>query len=58
VWILSWIIMLAVAFMASPMVPFGYRITNFTAILPLMTQAGCHFLYPIVLNPWLLLFQF
>jgi hypothetical protein len=26
--------------------------TNFTCILPIMTQACCHFLYPIVLNPW------
>lgn len=25
VWILSWVIMLAVAFMASPLVPAGYR---------------------------------
>ncbi|GFZ49140.1 hypothetical protein JCM24511_06890 [Saitozyma sp. JCM 24511] len=58
VWILSWIIMAAVAVMASPAVPIGYRITNFTCILPIMVQAGCHFLYPIVLNPWLLLFQF
>ncbi|KAK4689771.1 hypothetical protein P7C73_g329, partial [Tremellales sp. Uapishka_1] len=58
VWILSWVIILGCAIMASPLVPLGYRITNFTAILPIMTQACCHFLYPVVLNPWLLLFQF
>ncbi|EIW68700.1 hypothetical protein TREMEDRAFT_31854 [Tremella mesenterica DSM 1558] len=52
VWILSWIQILGVAFMASSLVPVGYRITNFTAILPLMAQSACHFLYPIVLNPW------
>ncbi|WVQ97801.1 hypothetical protein IAU59_004916 [Kwoniella sp. CBS 9459] len=58
IWIVSWVIILGVAFMASPLVPVGYRITNFTCILPIMSQACCHFLYPIVLNPWLLLFQF
>ncbi|KAK1926386.1 glycosyl transferase family group 2-domain-containing protein [Papiliotrema laurentii] len=58
IWIVSWVIILGVAIMASPVVPVGYRITNFTCILPIMTQACCHFLYPIVLNPWLLLFQF
>nr|ACZ81467.1 Ncp1 [Kwoniella heveanensis] len=58
IWIVSWVIILGVAFMASPLVPLGYRITNFTCILPIMSQACCHFLYPIVLNPWLLLFQF
>ncbi|WWD22045.1 hypothetical protein CI109_106533 [Kwoniella shandongensis] len=58
IWIVSWIMILGVAMMASPVVPIGYRITNFTCILPLMAQACCHFLYPIVLNPWLLLFQF
>ncbi|WVR04424.1 hypothetical protein IAU60_001426 [Kwoniella sp. DSM 27419] len=58
IWIVSWVLILGVAFMASPLVPVGYRITNFTCILPLMAQACCHFLYPIVLNPWLLLFQF
>ncbi|WVW78745.1 hypothetical protein I302_100705 [Kwoniella bestiolae CBS 10118] len=58
IWIVSWVMILGVAFMASPLVPPGYRITNFTCILPLMAQACSHFLYPIVLNPWLLLFQF
>ncbi|WWD07950.1 hypothetical protein V865_006058 [Kwoniella europaea PYCC6329] len=58
IWIVSWVMILGVAFMASPLVPMGYRITNFTCILPLMAQACSHFLYPIVLNPWLLLFQF
>ncbi|WVQ83998.1 hypothetical protein IAT38_006143 [Cryptococcus sp. DSM 104549] len=58
IWIVSWVIIVGVALMASPLVPVGYRITNFTCILPIMAQACCHFLYPIVLNPWLLLFQF
>jgi hypothetical protein len=52
IWVVSWVIILGVGFMASPLVPYGYRITNFTCILPIMTQACCHFLYPIVLNPW------
>lgn len=52
IWVVSWVIILGVGMMASPLVPYGYRITNFTCILPIMTQACCHFLYPIVLNPW------
>ena len=52
IWVVSWIIIVGVAIMASDIVPYGYRITNFTCILPIMTQACCHFLYPIVLNPW------
>lgn len=52
IWVVSWVIILGVGLMASPIVPYGYRITNFTCILPIMTQACCHFLYPIVLNPW------
>lgn len=52
IWVVSWVIILGVGLMASPLVPYGYRITNFTCILPIMTQACCHFLYPIVLNPW------
>ena len=52
IWVVSWIIILGVIMMATPIVPEGYRISNFTCILPIMTQACCHFLYPIVLNPW------
>jgi hypothetical protein len=44
--------------MASSIVPIGYRITIFTAILPTAVQAACHILYPIVLNPWLMMFNF
>ncbi|KAL7424392.1 hypothetical protein Q5752_000074 [Cryptotrichosporon argae] len=58
IWIVSWVILAGMIVFATPIVPDGYRITNFTAILPLAAQAGSHFLYPIVLNPWLLLFQF
>ncbi|KAJ9112325.1 hypothetical protein QFC19_000745 [Naganishia cerealis] len=32
--------------MASPYIPAGYRILDFTAILPAMAQAGSHILYP------------
>ncbi|PVF94594.1 hypothetical protein CPB86DRAFT_776587 [Serendipita vermifera] len=31
---------------------------GWAVIFPLAIQAGCHILYPIVLNPWLLLFTY
>lgn len=45
--------LIGIIIMATPLIPSGYRITQMTAILPSAVQAGCHILYPIVLNPWL-----
>ncbi|KAJ9105388.1 hypothetical protein QFC21_001758 [Naganishia friedmannii] len=54
----AFVVMVGCGVMASPYIPEGYRILDFTAILPAMAQAGSHFLYPIVLNPWLMHFSF
>ncbi|KAG8851281.1 hypothetical protein FRC20_001789 [Serendipita sp. 405] len=43
-----------------PVMPREWRIdgSGWAVIFPLAIQAGCHILYPIVLNPWLLLFTY
>lgn len=46
-------IVLAVA----PIVPYGWRITDFVAILPMATVAVSHMLLPIALNPALMTFS-
>lgn len=46
--------------MASGAVPPDWRVefTNWAVIFPLAVAAGCHILYPIVLNPWLMIFSY
>lgn len=56
VFILLPLISIGISIMASALVPVGYRITTMTAILPSAVQAACHILYPIVLNPWLMMY--
>ncbi|PHH92996.1 hypothetical protein CDD83_2485 [Cordyceps sp. RAO-2017] len=46
-------VVLAVA----PFVPYGWRITDFVAILPMATVAASHFLLPLALNPALMTFS-
>ena len=46
-------IILAVA----PFVPHDWRITDFVAILPMVTVTASHMLLPIVLNPALMTFS-
>ncbi|KAK6537028.1 hypothetical protein TWF281_001231 [Arthrobotrys megalospora] len=48
------VIILAVA----PFVPYSYRITDFTPILPMCTVAVSHLLFPLALNPALMTFSF
>ncbi|CED83368.1 hypothetical protein [Phaffia rhodozyma] len=43
---------------STSLLPEAYRVTSMTAIIPLAVQAACHILYPIVLNPWLMMFSF
>ncbi|KAJ9112322.1 hypothetical protein QFC19_000742 [Naganishia cerealis] len=42
----AFLVMIGCGVMASSYIPEGYRILDFTAILPAMAQAGSHFLYP------------
>jgi len=41
-------------------IPVGWQIAgwDWAVILPLAIVAGCHILYPIILNPWLMIFSY
>ncbi|KAI1077439.1 putative glycosyltransferase family 2 protein [Whalleya microplaca] len=41
----------------APFIPYGWRITDFVAILPMATVASSHFLLPLALNPALMTFS-
>ncbi|KAI0055571.1 hypothetical protein BV25DRAFT_1833092 [Artomyces pyxidatus] len=45
---------------STPLVPFEWRVdgTAWAVIFPLAVVAGCHILFPIVLNPWLMIFSY
>jgi len=50
----------AIAVFASGLLPPGWQIpgSSWAVILPLAVVAGNHILYPIVLNPWLMIFSY
>lgn len=50
--------LLACVIMTTGLVPMGYQIADWVAILPLIWMTSLHILYPFVLNPYVLLFQF
>ena len=62
-WIALVICMLLVAVMvvfSTPAIPTGWQIDgwDWAVILPLAVTVGCHLLYPIVLNPWFMIFSY
>ncbi|KZT65726.1 hypothetical protein DAEQUDRAFT_731159 [Daedalea quercina L-15889] len=62
-WIALVICILLVAVMiilTTPAVPSGWQISgwDWAVILPLAVTIGCHLLYPIVLNPWFMIFSY
>ncbi|KZV89656.1 hypothetical protein EXIGLDRAFT_740933 [Exidia glandulosa HHB12029] len=42
------------------LVPRGFHVgaEGWSVVFPLALQTGCHFLFPIVLNPWLMIFSY
>ncbi|KAH9850478.1 glycosyl transferase family group 2-domain-containing protein [Lenzites betulinus] len=46
--------------LTTDLVPIGWRIFSYdwAVILPLAIVAGCHIAYPIVLNPWFMIFSY
>jgi len=46
--------------LTTDVVPLGWQILSFdwAIVLPLAITLGCHILYPIVLNPWLMIFSY
>lgn len=58
--LISFLTLAIIIVLALPIVPRAWAIdgSGWAVILPLAVQAACHILYPIVLNPWLLLFTY
>ncbi|TKY85615.1 hypothetical protein EX895_005777 [Sporisorium graminicola] len=50
--------MAAMIIFSSSVVPLEWRIEGFTVLWPGIVLISCHVLYPIVLNPWLVRFEF
>ncbi|KZV85043.1 hypothetical protein EXIGLDRAFT_775927 [Exidia glandulosa HHB12029] len=59
-YVICWTMVAGMIILSTSLVPIAWRIDNsaWAAIFPLAVQVGCHILYPIVLNPWLLLFSY
>ncbi|KAH6887980.1 putative glycosyltransferase family 2 protein [Thelonectria olida] len=56
---MSLLFIIAVVILAiAPFVPYDWRITDFVAILPMVTVAASHLLLPLALNPALMTFTF
>ncbi|KAF9524935.1 glycosyl transferase family group 2-domain-containing protein [Crepidotus variabilis] len=56
----SFIVLAGMIIVATPLVPVGWRVdgTAWAVIFPLSLSAACHILFPIVLNPWLMVFSY
>jgi len=55
---LSFICIAAMIVLSLPLVPEAWRIDAWAVILPLALVSSGHILFPIVLNPWLMIFSF
>jgi len=58
--LLSIAIIAGMIILATPLVPLEWRVgsSGWAVIFPLALSAGCHILFPIVLNPWLMVFSY
>ncbi|KAH9938819.1 glycosyl transferase family group 2-domain-containing protein [Epithele typhae] len=58
--VLSFAICIVMIILTTDLVPVGWRIFSFdwAVIVPLAIVAGCHIAYPIVLNPWFMIFSY
>ncbi|EKM51445.1 uncharacterized protein PHACADRAFT_178076 [Phanerochaete carnosa HHB-10118-sp] len=58
--VISLVICAGMVVLATPAVPSGWQILgwDWAVIFPLAITLGCHILYPIVLNPWLMIFSY
>ncbi|KAK7696513.1 hypothetical protein QCA50_001171 [Cerrena zonata] len=54
------VISAGMAVLATDLIPSGWRVpgTDWAVIVPLALTIGCHALWPIVLNPWLMIFSY
>ncbi|KAF8521626.1 glycosyl transferase family group 2-domain-containing protein [Hysterangium stoloniferum] len=57
---LSFAVLFAMIFLSTDLVPPGWQIpgSNWAVVFPMALTVGCHILFPIVLNPWLMIFSY
>ena len=58
--VISLVLIAGMIVVALPVVPVEWQITgaDWAVIFPLAVVTGCHILYPIILNPWLMIFSY
>ncbi|KAF8634047.1 hypothetical protein AX17_004311 [Amanita inopinata Kibby_2008] len=58
--LVSFVLILGMIVCGTPLVPIEWRVdgSGWAVIFPLSIVAGCHILFPIVLNPWLMVFSY
>ncbi|KAH8113145.1 glycosyl transferase family group 2-domain-containing protein [Phellopilus nigrolimitatus] len=58
--ILSLLLVAMMIVLSLPVVPVEWQVTSssWAVIFPLAVTVGCHLLYPIILNPWLMIFSY
>ncbi|KAK2467930.1 hypothetical protein APHAL10511_000225 [Amanita phalloides] len=58
--LVSFIIIAGIVICGTSLVPLAWRIdaSGWAVIFPLIIVAGCHLFFPIVLNPWLMVFSY
>ncbi|KAF8664111.1 hypothetical protein AX16_000801 [Volvariella volvacea WC 439] len=56
----SFAVIVMIIVLSTELVPYAWRIdsTAWAVIFPLAVGAGCHILFPIILNPWLMVFSY
>ncbi|KAM5542549.1 hypothetical protein V8D89_004008 [Ganoderma adspersum] len=59
-WLLSWVLIVGMVIISTPLVPVEWRVDGsaWAVIFPLAVVAGSHILFPVVLNPWLMVFSY
>ncbi|KAF9039188.1 glycosyl transferase family group 2-domain-containing protein [Panaeolus papilionaceus] len=58
VFLVSFFLIASMVVLALPFIPMEWRIDSWALMLPLAVVAGGHILWPIVLNPWLMIFSY
>ena len=56
--ILSFLVLGCMIALILPVIPMDWQVTSWSVIIPLAIVVICHILYPILLNPYLMVFQY
>ncbi|KAG5724755.1 hypothetical protein E4T56_gene16923, partial [Termitomyces sp. T112] len=59
--VVSFVLIIGVVVLSTSLIPIDWRIEasmNWAVIFPIVLIAACHILFPIVLNPWLMVFSY